>query len=117
MSSQDDLNTSAIAVAGLVGAVVVFAVIVLLMVVFYQVEARQQQAKDVDPAYTEVGTLLADQEGRLASYGWVDQEKQIAFIPIGRAMELVVAELSRGGESAVGGGSPDDTKEDEEDVP
>lgn len=95
MAPQDDLNTSAVALVGFLGAVLVFIVIVALMVVFYRVETQQQYAKEILPAYSRSAQLAADQQGRLADYAWVDAEKRIARIPIERAMELVVEELAR----------------------
>ena len=100
MNGQDDLNTPVIAVVGLIGTILVFAIVVLLTAVFYRVEARQQYEKDISRPPAQLGTLTADQRGRLASYGWVDEEKQIAFIPISRAMELVVGEISGDPEAA-----------------
>jgi hypothetical protein len=101
-----------------VGAIAVFAVIVALLIVFYQVEARQREAKDVESAYGQASQLTADQRGRLASYGWVDQEDEIVHLPIKRAMDLVAAELSRNPDAPVTGvvaenGQPDDAKEDD----
>ena len=95
MASDDDLNTSAIAIVGLLGAIILFALVVVLMIVFYHVEARQRYEKDVSQAYDQVSRLAADQQGRLAGYGWVDQQKRIAHIPIKRAKELVVEELAQ----------------------
>jgi hypothetical protein len=95
MAGQDELDTSAVALVGFVGAIVLFAVIVVLVVVFYQVEAREQYAKDTSQAYGQVSRLAADQQGRLAGYGWVDEEDGVARIPIDRAMDLVVSELKR----------------------
>jgi hypothetical protein len=95
MRTEDDLNTSAIALVGLIGTILVFATVVLLTVVFYQVEARQQHEKDINQQPAQVAKLTADQQGRLASYGWVDREEKVAHIPISRAMDLVVAEIAR----------------------
>ena len=105
MATHDDLNTPAIAVVGFVGAIVVLAIILLLMIVFHQVEARQERrrAEDVDKVYMQVSDLVTKQEGKLADYGWVSQEKGIARIPITRAMDLVVADLSRDSEARVTG--------------
>jgi hypothetical protein len=103
MATRDDLNTPAIAVVGFVGAVIVFAIIVLLMVVFHHVESRQRYAKDISQPYLEVSQLVADQQGRLTSYGWLDQKQAIVHVPVTRAMDLVVAELSRDPRAPVAG--------------
>jgi hypothetical protein len=94
MASDEDVNTPALAIIGLLGAILLFALIVLLTIVFYHVQARQRYEKDVSEPYAEVSRLVADQQGRLADYGWVDGQKQIAHIPIQRAKELVTEELS-----------------------
>jgi hypothetical protein len=59
------------------------------------VQSRQEFAKDVSQPYAEVSKLAADQQGRLADYGWVDEEKKTAHIPVERAMDLVASELAR----------------------
>jgi hypothetical protein len=46
----------------------------------------------------------AAQEERLTSYGWVDRAHEVAHIPIGRAMDLVIDEAA--GEASVDGGAP-----------
>ena len=99
MTTQNDLNTSVIAVVGLLGAILVFAIIVLLMVVFYRFEARQQAELYRQPP-AEVSNLVAEQQAKLARYRWVNEEEKIVAIPISRAMDLVVAELSQETEAA-----------------
>ena len=91
----DDLNTPKIAVVGFIGAIVVFALIILMQVMFYWTEARQHVVKDIDQPYMEYANLTADQQARLAKYQWMDEKQKIVAIPIRRAMELVVDELSR----------------------
>ncbi len=114
MATQDDLNTPAIAVVGLVGAIVVFAIIVLLMVVFYRAESRQRYARDGNRPYSPVSQLVTDQQVTLARYGWVNQRRGIAHIPVTRAMDLVVAELSRDPEAVVTGVVPVDARPSED---
>jgi hypothetical protein len=90
----DDLNTSKIAVVGFISALVVFALIILTQVLFYWAEAQQRLVKDIDQPYLEYANLTADQQAKLAKYQWLDQKEKIVGIPIKRAMELVVDELS-----------------------
>ena len=113
MATHDDLNTPVIAVVGLIGVLIVVGIIVLLMVVFHQVLAREQFAKDVNQPYAQVSKLAADQQGRLADYGWVDEEKKIAHIPVERAMGLVSAELARDPNARVTGVADDRAPEPE----
>jgi|SRR3989304_1766541 len=95
MPNYDDLSTPKIAVVGFIGATIVFAIIVLLQAIFYWTEAQQRLVKEVDQPAVEFATLTADQQAKLASYHWVDQEQKIVAIPINRAMELVLGELSK----------------------
>ena len=44
---------------------------------------------------TEATDKREEQLKRLNSYGWVDRDKQIIHIPIGRAMEQMAAEAGR----------------------
>jgi hypothetical protein len=105
---SDDLNTPKIAVVGFISAIVVFALIILMQVMFYWAVAQQRLVKDIDQPYLEYANLTADQQAKLAKYQWIDQKEKIAGIPIKRAMELVVDELSQ--KSAVPGNSPTENK-------
>lgn len=95
---RNDVNTPAILMVGLLSALLFFAAIVLLEVMFYHIATRQRYEKDIDQPFAELTALVQRQQARLAEYRWVDEKKQIAAIPIDRAMELVVAELSKKGE-------------------
>jgi hypothetical protein len=93
MATGDDVNTPVIALVGFISAILFFAIIVLLEVVFYWAEG-EQHAKDLNQPPQELATLVHNQQARLAEYRWVDQKKGVVAIPIDRAMELVVADLS-----------------------
>lgn len=95
MTQYDDVHTPAIAVVGLIGAILVFAIIVLLTVVFYAAEARQRYEKDISVPPAEITRLVADGQGRLVSRGWVDRKQGIVYIQITRAMDLVVDEIGK----------------------
>jgi hypothetical protein len=101
MAERDDLNTPLVALVGVLGTVLVFVIILFLAVLYRRVETRQQYDKDVSQPYTAVADLANRQRGTLASYGWVDQEKGIVAIPIGRAIDLVVEEIRTEGRAAV----------------
>ncbi len=92
---SDDLNTPKIAVVGFISAIIVFALIILLQVMFYWAEAQQRQVKDIDQPYLDYANLTADQQAKLAKYQWIDQKEKIVAIPIRRAMEIVVDDLSK----------------------
>lgn len=91
----DDPDVPASAVVGIVSAILLFVIIVALQALFYRMEEGERSRKVYEQPYEALQQLDADQLGTLSSYGWVDQQTQVAHIPINRAMELVVEE-SRG---------------------
>jgi hypothetical protein len=97
----EDVKTSTIALAGLIGAIAVFALILLLMVFYYQVDRQQTQIKQIDELPAEWANLKTAQEGKLASYRWVDANRKIVAIPIELAMRLVTAEVVASGRPKV----------------
>lgn len=94
MQRYNDLNVTAIAVVTFIGAVLTFAVILGLQVLYYAVANRQHEQKVVAAPTFESDSVIAEQEVKLTRYGWIDREKNQVAIPIERAMELVVRELS-----------------------
>jgi hypothetical protein len=93
----EDVKTSTIALAGLIGAIVVFALILLLMVIYYRVDNQQTQIKQINERPEEWANLKTAQEGKLESYRWVDQKREIVAIPIDLAKQLVTAEVAASG--------------------
>ena len=100
MATRDDVNTPAIAMVGLISALLFFASIILLEVMFYRMEAQQRYEKDISQPFIELTNLVQRQQAKLADYRWVDEKKGVVAIPIDRTMELVVAELSKTAEPA-----------------
>jgi len=45
----------------------------------------------------DIGKVVADEDQRLSSYGWVDQDGGVAHIPIERAMDLILERGIPGG--------------------
>ena len=99
MATRDDLNTPAIALVGFISALLFFASIILLQVMFFRTEARQRAENDAVPPQ-ELTALVHNQQARLAEYRWVDEKKGVVAVPIDRAMELVVGDLSSNARSA-----------------
>ena len=95
MANYDDLSTTKIAAVGFIAAILLFALTILLQALFYWTEAQQHLVKDINQPSVEFANLTADQQAKLASYHWVDREQKFVAIPIKRAMELVVAQLSK----------------------
>jgi len=93
---HEDLNTSLIAVAGVVGALVVFLMILALQAWYYNVEQAEMYRKAVAPAAEELSRLTTAQQAQLNSYRMIDPSREIVAIPIDRAMALVVRDLAAG---------------------
>ena len=82
-------------VTGIVGAILVFVVIVGMQATFYYVEQAELYDKVYSQPPEELTRLRATQQERLNSYRWIDEQNRVAAIPIDRATELVVEELSQ----------------------
>ncbi len=93
-ASYDDLNTPLIAIVGFVSAIVTFALVVGFQAGYYYVESAVEasRAQSVGPTRSE--TILAEQRGKLASYGWVNRDQKEVAIPISDAMAMVLREQS-----------------------
>ena len=72
-----------------------------LQIIYYRAASQLHLEKDVDQPFVELSNLQSQQEGKLASYAW-DTKKKIAAVPIDRAMDLVLAELTRPAPAGMG---------------
>lgn len=80
-----------VAVVGVVSAVLLVAVILVLQALYYRAAGKEDLVKAV-MVPPEAKAVLAEQLGQLEGYRVVDSQKRIVAIPIGRAIDLVVAE-------------------------
>ena len=94
MERHNDLNPVKIAWVGFLGALVTFVVILAMQVLYYSAVVQETEQKVVQSPTTQSDTMLAEQAVKLTRYEWIDREKQQVMIPIDRAMEVVVNELS-----------------------
>jgi hypothetical protein len=94
MVRYDDPNVQLSALVGILGSILLFVIIVGLQALFYKMQEDELRLKVYTQPYEELRRLDAEQLEDLNSYGWVDQQAGIAHIPIDRAMELTVRELS-----------------------
>ena len=94
MERHNDLNTIKLATVGLLGALITLAIVLALQVLYYSAANEQFERKVIRATTTQSDTLLAEQAVKLTRYDWLDREKKKVAIPVDRAMELVVKELS-----------------------
>ena len=83
--------------AGLLSVILTLDVVVGLQALYYWQLDRMETSEDLYQPPAKLKSLLNAQRTQLTDYRMVDAKQEIVAIPIGRAMELVVAELSQGG--------------------
>ena len=81
--------------AGLLSVILTIDVVVGLQALYYWQLNRVEMSEDIYQPSAKLKSLLNAQRTQLTDYRKVDAKQEIVAIPIGRAMELVVAELSR----------------------
>ncbi|MBN1855265.1 MAG: hypothetical protein JW829_21215 [Pirellulales bacterium] len=86
---------------GLLSVVLLIDVVMGLQALYFWQLDRVETAEDLYRPPAKLEDLLAAQRAKLTDYRVVDAKKGAVAIPIDRAMKLVVAELLRGGKTAV----------------
>ncbi len=81
-----------LALAGLAMVVVLAVCGGVLSTIFYQTVDAEIYQKVLSRPSPELDALRAKEEQTLSTYGWVDQKKGQARMPIDQAMKLVVQE-------------------------
>ena len=82
---------------GLLSLIVTTDVIVGLGALYYWQLDRVEASDDLYQRPAKIEALVTAQRGQLADYRIVDAKKGVVAIPIGRAMDLTISELSRRG--------------------
>jgi len=92
---SDDIGIGLLTVLFALVAVVVLLIVVLLQAWFYnwKVELSAQRSGPIDAQQTPA-LVAKKQLERIETYGWADRKTRTRAIPIGRAMELVAADLA-----------------------
>ena len=93
--SEYGVNTWKVVLAGLLGAILTVAAVMALQALYYRHLSGVQDTEEFSEPSPKLQELLRDQRTQLAEYRPIDAEKGIVAVPIERAMELVVAELSQ----------------------
>ena len=96
MPKYDNVNTPVIAAVGLLAVLGLVAFVLLLQIVYYQAETQQEYEKIIAQPDVELDNLKTQQQGKLASYAWVNEKQKVVAIPIDRAMDLVLDDLKHG---------------------
>ena len=85
---KENVDIPTLIAVGAVSSVLLVVVVFALQAWFYYEQKTEQAVKEAaNPNWALREVQLKHQE-KINSYRWVDQEKQIASIPIDRAIEL-----------------------------
>ncbi|HTN03157.1 hypothetical protein [Planctellipticum variicoloris] len=94
MARYDDMNNQVIGVIGFVAVMLTLAMVFFFQALYYGYrDSIEGPLANRGPNAPEI-VIQRNQRARLAEYGWIDREKKITSLPIGKAMELVVQETS-----------------------
>lgn len=85
---------------GLLSVILTVDIVLGLQALYYWQLSSIEASESMHYPPAKLAALLTAQRARLADYRMVDTEKGIVSIPIGRAMDMVVAELSSDGGAA-----------------
>jgi hypothetical protein len=94
MKPDEDINIPQLITIGVVSAILLVEVVVGVQALFYSVQETEIAAKQTSQPAWELADLRLEQETELNAYRWVDQEKGLVAIPIDRAIDLYVAQLT-----------------------
>ena len=90
---EDNIDTSMVAVVGVISAGISFALIFLLMVLYHSFDNAQVAVEERKP-HEEAERLMNQQRAILNESAWVNQQTGQVRIPVSKAMDLVVDQLS-----------------------
>lgn len=103
MANSSGVRTGWIFAAGLVSAAL-FVTAILWLHSYFEVSRNNEiYRKVLSVQNVKLRELRAQEAAQLNSYGWVDQQKGVAHIPIDRAMELMAKEARERRASQAGG--------------
>jgi hypothetical protein len=98
------INIGKVFFVGLLSVIVTADIVVGLEALYYWQLGETQVVEDAEPRPANLRALVEAQQKQLTDYRVLDKKKGIVSIPIGRAMDLTLAELSRHDASAPGRG-------------
>jgi uncharacterized membrane protein len=94
MVMSDEIDTPKLAVIGVVGTMIVVLVVFAVQVLFYVVTAEVRDERNVAHVDQALARYQAEQDEKLHRTAWVDPQTKKVAIPIERAMELTVRDLT-----------------------
>ena len=93
MFERDEMSVGMIATIGAVSVLLTIATVIGVLALYWNQVRVEQDRKVVQASVVTSESRIAEQEAKLARYGWRDKSKGIVIIPIEEAMQLVVSDL------------------------
>ncbi len=91
----EDVDISLVITIAVVSIVLVYVSIVAMSAWYFRYERVELEKKAVSQRYESLINLQTEQLERINTYRWIDEKGGILAIPIDRAVEITVNELSR----------------------
>lgn len=95
MVEQDNLDVPMIVTAGVVSVVLTVFSIIGVQALYANFASAEMDRKVTTRPTFESNSKLAEQDAKLAQYGWADREKGKVVIPIERAMDRIAKESAK----------------------
>lgn len=89
------INIGKVFFVGLLSLIVTTDIVVGLEALYYWQLNQTEAVEDAQPRPANLTALIEAQQNQLTDYRVLDRKKGIVSIPIDRAMELVLADLSQ----------------------
>lgn len=99
-AAYDDLDTTMIAYVGIVGTIITFFTVFAVAALDLSFEKSENEGKVIRVPEKNAESILANQGAALTEYRWINQDKNIAAIPIDLAMAKVIEEEQQKQEKA-----------------
>ena len=94
MAEKENLDIPMIVTVGIVSTVLTIASVIGVQALYLSYMARETDQKITFVPTADADSKLAEQDAKLAKYGWANRETGQAIVPIDRAMALVTADYA-----------------------
>lgn len=94
MSDVEPKKSVWITAVAVIGGFLIFTLIVVVAYLPNRGAPVQQGTKSADERIKILSDVRTKEIGMATSYGWVDQQKGVVRLPVERAMELTVQDLT-----------------------
>lgn len=90
MAEKDNFDIPVIVTVGIVSVALTVATIIGVQALYLAYASKEVERKVITAPTADADSKLAEQDAKLARYGWVKRDEGQVVIPIERAMDLTV---------------------------